>query len=204
MAKVSLREYAKIRGCTEGAVRAAIRTGKIKNGVIKNDEGINKFIDTDIADVEWSKNYREDRKGSSNYELHSNLDKAAKGKPKTEARPKQKTDTGEPDGEAGDVTMSEAKRREAIAKAKILEIELAEKENSLISTETVRRAMYEFGEEVKSALLSVPDRATDDVLAAQTRNEAYLILKTAIMDALGKLATSKIKTNEWATEQGAN
>lgn len=217
-----------MRGCSEGAVRDAIRTGKIKEGVIKNEKGVNKFIITEIADKEWATNYREDRKGSSNYDLHDNLDKAAKGasttpkkeksgkpinpklqpkdtdgfKAKIESMQEQSIGNNRPDDDepepAGEITMAEAKRREAIAKAQILELELAETQKKLISTELVKRAMFEFGEEVKNSLLAVPDRVIDDILASQTRNEAHILLKTAINEALTKLSTSKINSNEWA------
>ena len=46
---LSIRKYATLRGVTEGAVRKAIKTGRIT----PNDDGT---IDVDRADQEWKEN----------------------------------------------------------------------------------------------------------------------------------------------------
>lgn len=49
---ISIREYARRKGCSDPAVLKAIKTGKIINGCIIDEKG-NKKIIPDIADVEW-------------------------------------------------------------------------------------------------------------------------------------------------------
>ena len=49
---ISIREYARRKGCSDPAVLKAIKTGKIINGCVIDEKG-NKKIIPDIADVEW-------------------------------------------------------------------------------------------------------------------------------------------------------
>lgn len=54
-APLSLRAYAKHRGCTHGAVRKAIATGRLAESVVEVD-GQPAISDAELADLEWEEN----------------------------------------------------------------------------------------------------------------------------------------------------
>jgi len=65
---ISIREFARRMGVTDGAVRKAIRVGKIALGVIYDEKG-RLLINLEVATAEWSKNF------NPNYERNDNLHK---------------------------------------------------------------------------------------------------------------------------------
>lgn len=87
------------------------------------------------------------------------------------------------------MTFAEAQRRKEVAKALTAELELQEKEGSLVSKEKINEQLFTFGKELRDALLAVPDRITDEVIAsAGNRTQVNNIIYTAIAGALEKLA----------------
>lgn len=53
---ISLREYAKRRGVSAMAVSVAVKTGRLKDSVTRNEHGQPKISDPDLADREWDAN----------------------------------------------------------------------------------------------------------------------------------------------------
>ena len=87
------------------------------------------------------------------------------------------------------MTFAEAQRRKEVAKALTAELELKEKEGSLISKQKIDEQLFAFGKELRDALLAVPDRITDEVIAAvENRTKVNNIIYNAIAGALEKLA----------------
>lgn len=90
---------------------------------------------------------------------------------------------------ADNMTFAEAQRRKEVAKALTAELELKEKEGSLISKQKIDEQLFAFGKELRDALLAVPDRITDEVIAAvENRTKVNNIIYNAIAGALEKLA----------------
>lgn len=202
MEVISIRKYAILKGCTEGNVRAAIRTGKIKEGV-KREDGKVKGIIIDVADQEWAENYNHDRIRNSSILSKLDLDSAdvsvvVKSSKEIKNIDIQKKEEGselvhENIQLLDDVTIFEAKRKEAIYKAQLLELSVLERKKELISANKVYKALFDFTSHASSAILSIPDRIIDDLIASKSRSDAYNLLSTALNDALKKLSNSKPK-----------
>lgn len=194
--KLSLRKYAALKGCSEGNVRAAIKAGKIKAGISRGANGKVDGIIVEIANKEWADNYGVHK--IKNPEMLARLQGENKELEKkiNEKRGKKLGQlTGQPiddlignETDIENITFMEATRRQAVLKAELLKLELEEKDGRLVRIEKVKKSLYLFGNEVKNSIMDVPDRIVDEILACNTRQEASLILKTALNLALNQLA----------------
>jgi phage terminase Nu1 subunit (DNA packaging protein) len=103
----------------------------------------------------------------------------------------------DPPGIAGDVdnmSYKEAVRLEKVSKAKIAELELKEKEGTLVSKSFVFDQLFAFGNELRNALLSIPDREIDKIIVNHNdRTKAHTILYDAISKELEKLSNINLK-----------
>lgn len=184
---ISLREYGRRRGCSDTAVRKALKAEKIVKGVEYDSKGRPR-INPAIADEEWRRNIdpirpRVAQKGKAIFD---------EGDPDTtdelDTEAPADIPKGAPKDTSTDVSLAAARRAQAVFKAKILELEMKQKQGSLVDRDQVYKALFAAGQEVRSALQSIPDRFIDNILAARSRNEAHGILANAIADALDKLA----------------
>jgi hypothetical protein len=174
--RISLREYGRRKGVSDTAVRKAIHAGKIVEGVVKDKSG-KPWIIQEIADREWSSNHNP---------VYERTVKS--GKPNAAAVAQKEPDAPGVPESGGNATLAAAKRAKAVFDAKLAELSFKEKSGSLVRKDEVYRALYAFGQSVRSAIQAVPDRVIDDVLSAGSRNEAHLLLQKALDEALLKLA----------------
>lgn len=183
MEHISIREYARRRGCSEGLVRKSIRNGKIEESAIARDaSGAVKGVYQELADQQWSANYNPQRVRSP--ELQSKLTGVEPDpdiEPTTYEQPATKT-----------ATMAKANQVEAVFKAKLRELEYRRKSGELISKEATYRALFALGQEIRSSLQAIPDRVIDEILAAPTRNDAHTVLTREIHDVLARLSAMEI------------
>lgn len=178
--KISIRQYAKNRGCTDTAVHKAIRSGKIVGGVWR-DEGGRPWILPGIADTEWGKS--RDITNSKSAAIDASISK----KPIKESAP-----VPPPDG--GMVSkMVTAKLVKLTAEAKMKQLDYEKKAGTLVERDKVYSALFSLGQEVRAALQIIPDRCIDEILGAKDRNEAHTILTTRIAEALEALAPAEQK-----------
>ncbi len=176
---ISIREFARRVGCSDTAIRKAIKSGKISKGYIGRPDGHGK-IDYEAAFKEWSASY--DPSYPSNEKLRAKM-------MATLDKQKPQTETPEAQGTSVDgASMNAAKRAQAILKAKILEIELKERQGKLVDKQQVYMALFEAGKEVKASIMAVPDRIIDAVFSAPNRNEAHTILTKALIEALDTMS----------------
>lgn len=201
--KLSIRKYATLRGCSEGNIRAAIKTGKIKDGVVFENGKI-KGINVEIADKEWKENYNFERVRNSS--LIESLESGSKNEKGSIEKPYEKKEAvcsnekkrSKPSNvinaieSESTMTISDAKKKEAILKAKKLELEIAEMEGKLIDAEKVRKDVFEYGTQVKNAILRVPDLVVDNILSMTTRHEVHVYLMTELNNQLSILSKSNM------------
>lgn len=180
---ISIREYARRKGCSDTAVHKAIAAGKIVNGVI--GEGRGKKINQTIADAEWEANSdtTNERVTRSGKALHEPNEKHKPQKPKTD----KAAEAAKVQPQA-DTSLAAAKRAQAVYKAKILELDMKQRQGQLVDRDQVYKSLFVAGQEVRSSLQAIPDRVIDNILAARTRNEAHKLLADAIADALEQLS----------------
>lgn len=165
---VTQTEYARMKGVSHTAVKHAIQTGRLTKSVIYLQNGT-KRIDPKIADKEWVEN-TDPRHWRANY--------STKGGSKATAVDK--------DGAADNGTLANAKKALAVYKAKLAELEYKEKEGSLVDKKMVYDTLFKWGKELREKLLAIPDRVTDGMISAKTRNEAFTLLYDELAETLEK------------------
>lgn len=176
MEKISIRQYAKNRGCTDTAVHKAIRSGKIIEGVQRDEDG-RPWIIPEIADMEW-KASREIGTSKS-----AAIDKKIGATTTKSAGAVTKPELPNPDG--GLVQqMIKAKVVRATADAQTAQLNYKKKAGILVEKDKVYAALFSAGREIRSAMMNIPDRYIDEIVAAQDRNKAHTILTQAIAEAL--------------------
>lgn len=174
--KLSIREFAKRIGVSDVAVGKAIRSGKIVKGVDYTNPKRPK-IDPDVAMKEWGKYYNPNYEREQTKKLHGVSDSSPS---PSEIAPSEPSPAGR--------SIAEIKRQQAEVKLRVSALELKEKQGQLVDKQKVYKALFAAGQEVRTALQAVPDRVIDDVLAAQSRNEAHQVLFNAIADTLEMLS----------------
>jgi hypothetical protein len=187
---ISIREYARRRGCSDTSVHKAIREGKIVNGRVVDKDGKPK-INPAIADVEWQSNHnpayeRKTKRGTQVFNADAG-----------DLAPQQ---TGS-DGQAvrNEQTLAAAKRAQAVYKAKLSELEFKKKAGQLVNKDEVYKALFAAGQELRQSIMAIPDRTIDNILAARSRNEAHNLLTNALADALEALVD--IQTRDLSNER---
>ena len=178
--RISLREYGRRIGTSDTAVRKAIKAEKIVRGVVYDTNG-KPYIIPSIANAEWAKSY------DPSYERVTQSGGRAT---VYSAAPQPIEDAVAPlsTNQTTDTSLAAARRAQAVYKAKILELQMKEKQGSLVDKQFVYKTLFEAGQEVRSALQAIPDRVIDNILAARSRNDAHKILFDAISDALEQLS----------------
>lgn len=171
--KITITEYARRKGCSRTAVYKAIAAGRIDKGLIV--EGENKFIDPDVADAEWVRNH------NPAYERTTK----SGGKTVNVEKTEEQQPTIAPNNEA---TLAAAKRAHAVFKAKMAELEYKEKLGTLVDKKQVYDSLFAFGKELRTAVLGVPERVIDGILAADNRHDAFSILYDELVNVLEALS----------------
>lgn len=183
---ISIREYARRKGCSDMAVHKALKAEKIVAGlVIRSGK---KYINPEIADVEWKVNFNPSYAHNSEKLTEQLTEKATNphvaGGAKRGAKEPEAVE-GLPEGGP---TIAKAKLKSEVLKAAKLELEYKEKVGTLVEKSKIYKALYEIGQEMRTAFQTLPDRVIDEILAAPSRNHAHQILFNAIADELEKLS----------------
>ncbi len=207
---VSGRQFAKMVGQAESAVRKAVQRGSIVKGVTAEK----KYIPL-VASNEWGKMILPEYLDVENYEKTSKNIKPAPVK-KTLTKKKTTPAKKEPqtaeevvaeimsdpvielsddeinedvDGDLDDkILKPEAERITAILKAKILQLALKEKQGKLLPVDKVNSVLFGYGQEIRNTFEALPAQVIDRLRACDNRHEALRVLTDAIFDALNLLA----------------
>lgn len=163
--RISLREFARLMNVDNKLIRRAVENGGITAFV---REGKNYLFDFEEAKTQF-----DDLGIGMNKEL-------------TETEKIQLTNLS-----ADTASYAESKRRDAFFKSELSRMEMEEKAGSLVSKSEVYRELFNFGAEVKSKIISIPDRFTDELIStANNRNLFYNLLKKMIQTELNLLSES--------------
>ena len=181
--RISLREYGRRIGTSDTAVRKAIKAEKIVKGVVHDANG-KPWIIPDIANAEWAKSY------DPSYQrvTQSGTPVSVYQKPVSEPESESNGQVDAGAAKTADTSLAQARRAQAVYKAKILELEMKQRQGRLIDRDQVYKALFVAGQEVRTAMQAIPDRLIDNILASRTRNEAHKILADAIADALEQIS----------------
>lgn len=179
---VSIREFARIVGVSDMAVRKAIASGKIVESIDYTNPQRPK-IDPVKAAKEWGKNY------DPSYERTEKVSESISVGASKASKPRE-ADTGIPNlphPSEGGRSLADIKRQTAEVKLRLAAVELKQKQGHLVDKDLVFRSLFTAGQEMRTALQTVPDRCIDAILSANDRNEAHVILYTEITNALERL-----------------
>ena len=142
---ITQSEYARRRGCTEGAVRRAVRDGRISL--------IDGKIDPVAADAQWARNTRVRAGSRATDDANLQPGNGAPGR-------------GSRADEDGDDGYWHSKARRERAEADLAELKLAEQRGELVRADAVRAAQARRLAALRESLLQLPPRLAP-VLAAQ-------------------------------------
>lgn len=177
-------EYAKQRGVSGRAVRKAIATGRLVQGAFR--EGGRWKIDPEVADQEWSRNtapqfQREKKSGGQ---------KPSAAKVPAPAPPL----TGGDAPTAKVPSQAQAAAVRTMYQARLLELDLKERQGLLVPKADVERVWFEEGRRVRDALRRTPQQMIGDIARAvgglnqEQRAEVLLILERHLVKTLEGLA----------------
>ncbi len=193
---IKISEFERLTGLNNRTVALAIQAGKIPAQYVKQiGDGATspKYIHKKKAAVNWYQNINANhhlsrtlRESLAKYIRSFDPTIIGEGKnPPAKTKAESKTEILEPEN----ISFSEAQRREKVAKAKVAELELKEKEGELVQKAVIYEQLYAAGKELRDTLLSIPDRIIDQVIAAsENRAKALNTVYDAIALELEKLS----------------
>lgn len=191
-------------GVSNETVRKAVTGGKIVKGWCKKEQ---KII-VEKANEEWGNTYINNNAEveRNETEARSHFAKVTQEPPQAKAKPQAKPQRPPIDPEDTEAAalleledfglhsktpFAEGLRVEKVAKAQLAVLELKEKTGELVSKAEVYKQLFAFGQAVRQAVLAVPDRCIDEILAAPHRAGSYVVLGKYLHEALETLANSQ-------------
>lgn len=192
---VKLSAFADLTGLSVKTIMAAMKRGTIPaSEVDRVGTGATApyYLNPQTVAKDWRKNLNANHPLTST--VRAALDKyiqTIEPKPagKKAGKSKPVVEADEPTGDTSEkMSLAEAQRMEREAKAKIALLELQEKEGSLIPRDRVNEQLFAAGKELRDALLAIPDRITDLIMAEDNRTAVHTVIYNAIATELEKLA----------------
>jgi hypothetical protein len=167
---IGLREYARRRGVTLGAVQKAIKSGRIRS--------IDGKIDPEVADIQWRRNT----------DVAQQRGAAAVASVASTATIAPKAPRGDDDPTAGPQLLESRARREQ-AMAELAELELAEKRGELVAVADVEKALVSKVLGVRDSLDTLADRLSPLLAAETDPAKVYAMLRSEIRQVLAQLSS---------------
>ena len=165
--ELSIRAYARHRGITDGAVRKAIKAGRITKN--KNEK-----IDSELADKQWSKN----------------TDPSQIKEIKKEEEVRQEIGNYNPSPLGPNYQQSRA-IKEAY-NAKLTRLQFEKESKKLISVDEVKISAFNAARMTRDRMLNIPDRVIPALVGKTDIFEMKEILKTEIVKALEELSKNDV------------
>lgn len=169
---MSLRQYAKRRNVSPVAVLNAVRSGRLRASVVQTDRGA-KIADADLADREWTANTD-----------HSRAPAYVKGR----AAGAEPGDTPAPSTSAS-LSLLEASAREKEARAKIAELDYAERIGQLVDARLIESRLIEVHTRARTKLLGLVAKAKTEI--PQLTRADLVTLDRLIRQSLEELSTEE-------------
>ena len=164
---VSMSEYARMRGCSEGAVRRAVRDRRITLTDGK--------VDPVAADVQWARNTRV-RAGS---QPTNDANLQLPGATASSQTPAPTADS------TGDYWASRARREQA--EAELAELKLQETLGALVRRDDVRAALSRRVATFRDGLMQIPSRLASQLAAETSEAAVHALLETELRAAVAHL-----------------
>ncbi len=164
MAYISLRAYARRRGCALSAVQKAIDSRRVHGDAIRVDGERVTGIDPELADAQWARNTDPVEAARNGKAIDAPAAAAAPAgqveRPSGELTPPQG-----PTGDQGNFLAARVK--EAELRGQLLELDKLERVGELLPRAVVQRTYAEIFVQLKNAAFRIPDRKAQ-ALAGET------------------------------------
>jgi hypothetical protein len=209
---VSGRQFAKMVGQSEGAVRKAVDRSSIINGVTADK----KYI-PQIAAAEWGKPILPEFLKLEQAAIKPKVKKTVAPPKAKKEKPEAQTadqvvaevmseklpqvskkdaenidDQTEEEDTPDTIQKTEAERQAAILKVKILRLAYLEKRAMVVSKDKIDAVLFAFGAELRVAIEGITNRAIDNILAvSDDRAKAKRVLDEEIYNTLNNVSNSE-------------
>lgn len=168
MPQVTPSHYAKHRGVSPQAVFDAIDKGRLVESVERKPSG-RYLVDVDAADAEWAAN------------TNAGTGSLAHASRQPEPPPELPSDDDAP------MTYAEARAQHERFKARLAQLELEQREGTLVEAEGVKREAFRVARVVRDALLNLPDRVAGELAAETNQFKVHQRLTQELRRALEDL-----------------
>ena len=172
--KLNAKSVAAALGVEARYIRRLAADGVISKGVIKPN-GSYKF-NLEITKKELAEHAQNTNHGT----IYRNLLEESESQPGDEDNPDS-------------MSFTDAKKLEQVYKAKLARLKFETESGKLIEKSAVHKELFNIGSGIREAILGVPGRCIDNVLAAETRRGALKLLYDELADALELLTDSPNK-----------
>lgn len=164
---LSAKSYAKHRGVSLAAVLKAITEERLKDSVRRRGPGYQ--INPELADQEWAAN------------TDSGTGAPAHAKNRTQMAEPGESEDGQP------ISYAEARAQHERFKARLAQLELEQREGTLIEAEAAKREAFRVARLVRDSLLNIPDRVAGELAAETNQFKVHQRLVKEIRRALEDL-----------------
>lgn len=180
---VSVREVARRRGCTHGAVQKAISTGRIPEAAVRRVDGRIEAIDYEAASKAWNESTDVDQAART---AGGAATVAGAEQQSGEQLPLEKTEARAPAKGAEEIRLAGARGKEL--QNQLLELELLKETGALVSREEVRELSARRYRALRDQVLAVPDRVADILAAERDPARVHAELTKELETVLNELA----------------
>src|SRR5574341_80350 len=183
---VSVREMARRRGCTHGAVQKAISTGRIPASAVKRDDARRiEGIYFEAATAAWNENTDVDQAartpgGAATVAGSTPAGELALGGESKTAAPAQATN------ETSAIRVASAAGKQL--QNQLLELELMKETGALVSRDEVKELAARRYRAIRDQILAVPDRVADILAAERDSSRVHAELTKELERVLNELA----------------
>jgi hypothetical protein len=193
---ISLRDYAKHRGTSVVAVSRAVKAGRLRVSVTRNERGQPKIADVALADAEWTRNTDLSRapgyvKARGDQVVQTSARASVSAGPAVEVGLDGQADVEAGPGAAGgELTLSQASAEEKRWKAKIAEQEYRKRAGELIDAREVVDRVTHLFTVCRTQLLALPSKAKQVI--PDLSHEHVRLLDDLVRQSLEELSVSRV------------
>ncbi len=164
---VTQREYARRRGCTEAAVRRAVRDGRISL--------IDGRIDPVAADAQWARNTRVRAGSRPTDDANLTGSSTASGQ------------SGQPEDDDTDSGYWKSRARRERAEAELAELKLRELQGQLVRADEWAAALAKRAAAFREGLLQIPSRLAAQLAAEADQARVHTMLEDELRHVMEQL-----------------
>lgn len=172
---LSMRAYARRRGCSHTAVAKAKADGRLVDSIVPNPTGKGFKIDPELADREWTDNtLPQHERGASS---------------------KRRSNSGSSEEEEEGLSSSSIRERNARKtdmQVRLLEIKYLEQAGALVDAKKVQSLILQGFKSVRDALATMPDRLAPELAGVDDELLVRARIDEEIRAALNVLSEGKL------------